>query len=208
MACALRRVEAEISDSPRYLTFLALRRMGGQVSSSLLVGNVRWDLHLLDELGHRGDGVFDWDRRVSTVEVVEVDIINSQPRQGFVNGLMNVLRVGLYDPSRHSMGGAELRSEEDFVTLSRLLEPNETIPRAGVREGLWIGAGFSASCARTILQSVPRCRRRRRRCPRRCIRTRKRHLESVIRGSIICHNDVKTMGLDTFKRSSSVPTEP
>ena len=35
--------------------------------------------HSLDELGHLGDGVFDRDRGIGTVEVVEVDVINSQP---------------------------------------------------------------------------------------------------------------------------------
>ena len=71
-ACALRRVEAEISESPRYLTFPTLEGM------SVLICDWRGSIHSLDELGHLSDGVFDWDRGVGTVEVVEVDVVDSQ----------------------------------------------------------------------------------------------------------------------------------
>ena len=70
-ACALRRVEAEISESPRYLIFPALERM------SIPICERRGSILSLDELGHLGDGVFDWDRGVGTVEVVEVDVVDS-----------------------------------------------------------------------------------------------------------------------------------
>ena len=38
----------------------------------------RGRIHSLDELSHLSDGVFDWDRGVGTVEVVEVDVVDSQ----------------------------------------------------------------------------------------------------------------------------------
>ena len=81
------------------------------------------DNHSLDEFGHLSDGVFNWDRGVSTVEVVKVDVIDTQSRQRLVQGLVDVLRVGLHKLIGFSMGKAKLRSEEDLVALSGLLEP-------------------------------------------------------------------------------------
>ena len=117
MAWARRRVEAEISESPMCLTFPALGRM------SILVCELGRNSDLLDELGHRSDGVFDRDRGVGTVEVVQVDVIDPQPRQGFVERRMNVLRVTIHDPARISTGQTELCGKEDLVALSGLLEP-------------------------------------------------------------------------------------
>jgi len=70
-ACALRRVEAEISESPMCLTFPALGGMSVEIWTS--------DIHLLNEFGHGSDGMFDRDRSVSAVEVVEVDVIDPKP---------------------------------------------------------------------------------------------------------------------------------
>jgi hypothetical protein len=67
--------------------------------------------------------VFDRDRWVSTVEVVEVDAIDSQPRQGLVEGLVDILWVSLHEPVWFSMAETELRGKEDLVALSGLLEP-------------------------------------------------------------------------------------
>ena len=87
------------------------------------VGDTRRSNHSLNELGHLGDGVFDRDRWISAVEVVEVDVINFQLRQRLVEGLVDVFWICSYDPVGVSMGGTELGSEEDFIALSRLLEP-------------------------------------------------------------------------------------
>ena len=57
------------------------------------------------------------------MEVVEVDVVDPQPRQRLVEGLVDVLRVGFHDPVRFSMGETKLRGEEDLGALSRLLEP-------------------------------------------------------------------------------------
>ena len=99
------------------LTSPALGRM------SILACELGRNSDLLDELGHRSDGVFDRDRGVGTVEVVQVDVIDSQPRQGFVEGRMNILRVTIHDPARISTGQTELCGKEDLVALSGLLEP-------------------------------------------------------------------------------------
>ena len=79
--------------------------------------------HSLDEFGHLADGVFDRDRWIGTVEVVEVDVVDSQPRQGFVEGLMDVLWISLHEPIWVSMAETKLGCEEDLVALSGLLEP-------------------------------------------------------------------------------------
>jgi len=116
-ACALRRVEAEISESPRYLTFPALEKM------SIPLANGGRGGHSLDQLGHLGDGVFNRDRRVGAVEVVEVDALDPQPRQRLVEGLMDILWVGLHEPIGLSMAETKLRGKGDLVALSGLLEP-------------------------------------------------------------------------------------
>jgi len=67
--------------------------------------------------------VFNRDRGVGTVEVVEVDVVDSQPRQRLIEGLVDVFWVGLHDPAGLSMGETEFRGKEDFVALSSLLEP-------------------------------------------------------------------------------------
>jgi hypothetical protein len=77
-ACALRRAEAKILEGPGCLTFSALERMGALIQSS--------NGYPLDELGHLSNSAFDWDHEVGTVEVVRVNIINCQPRQGLVEG--------------------------------------------------------------------------------------------------------------------------
>ena len=87
------------------------------------VGDTRRSNHSLNELGHLGDGVFDRDRWISAVEVVEVDVINFQLRQRLVEGLVDVFWICSYDPVGVSMSSTELGSEEDFIALSRLLEP-------------------------------------------------------------------------------------
>ena len=67
--------------------------------------------------------MFNRDRWVGAVEVVEVDVIDSQPRQGLVERLANVLRITLDESTGLSMAKTELGSEEDFVTLSGLFKP-------------------------------------------------------------------------------------
>ena len=60
------------------------------------VGDTRRSNHSLNELGHLGDGVFDRDRWISAVEVVEVDVINFQLRQRLVEGLVDVFWICSY----------------------------------------------------------------------------------------------------------------
>ena len=84
--------------------------------------------HSLDEFGHLSDGVFDRDRWVSTVEVIEVDIIDSQPRQRLIESLADVLWVTVHDPIWLSMADTKLAEtkfcgKEDLVALSGLLKP-------------------------------------------------------------------------------------
>ena len=67
--------------------------------------------------------MFNWDRGVNAVEVVDVDIIDSQLRQGLVERLLDVLRVGPDEPTGLSMGSPELRSKKYLIALSGLLEP-------------------------------------------------------------------------------------
>ena len=57
------------------------------------------------------------------MEVVKVDVIDSQPRQRLVEGLKDVLWVGFRGSSRSSVAETELGGEEDLVALSSLLEP-------------------------------------------------------------------------------------
>ena len=90
---------------------------------------VNHENHSLDELGHLSDGVFDGDRGVSVVGVIEVDIIDSQSRKRLVEGLLDILRVGLHKSISFSMSKAELGSEEDLITLSSLLKP--VLPNRG-----------------------------------------------------------------------------
>ena len=108
-----------------YFTFPALERIRFQVG-------IAWrNHHSLDEFGHLSDGVLDWDRWVSTVEVVEVDVIYSQPRQGLAEGLVDVLWVSLHDSIWFSVTETKLGGEEDLVALSGLLEP--ILPNRGQR---------------------------------------------------------------------------
>ena len=67
--------------------------------------------------------MFDRDRWVSTVEVVEVDVIDSQPRQGLVEGLLDVLWATLHDPIWFPMAETKLGGKEDLVAFSGLFEP-------------------------------------------------------------------------------------
>ena len=98
--------------------------------------------HSLDKLGHLSNGVFDRDRRVSAVEVVEVDVIDSQLRQRLVEGRADVLRVGFHNSLLFSVSNTklvgdnpmpktELGSKEDLATLSGLLEPMLSNREAG-----------------------------------------------------------------------------
>ena len=67
--------------------------------------------------------MFNWDRWVGAVEVVKVDVIDSQSRQGLVKRLTNVLRITIDESTGLSMTKTELGSEEDLVTLSGLFKP-------------------------------------------------------------------------------------
>lgn len=118
--------------------------------------------------------MFDRDRWVSTVEVVEVDVIDSQPRQGLVEGLLDVLWVTLHDPAWFSMTETKLGGKEDLIAFPGPFEP---MLRAGtVSKAKIYGGGM-----RTILQLDLRCRHRRRRCPRRYTQIRKLHPGPVAR---------------------------
>ena len=55
--------------------------------------------------------------------VVEVNVVDSQPRQRLVEGLVDVLFVGPNDPIGISVGKTELCREEDLVALPAPLEP-------------------------------------------------------------------------------------
>jgi len=57
------------------------------------------------------------------MEVVEVDVIDSQPRQRLVAGLLGVFWVGFHESIGLSMAETKLRGEEDLVALSCLFEP-------------------------------------------------------------------------------------
>jgi len=82
----------------------------------------------LDELSHRGDSVFDRNTLVCAVEIVEVDVVDSQPRQRLVASLMDILRVGfhIHGPLGVCMTETEFCSKENLVTLSGLLEPMQS----------------------------------------------------------------------------------
>jgi len=67
--------------------------------------------------------VIDRDSGVSAVEVVEVDVIDPKPRQGLVEGLVDIFWVGLHEAIGISVVETELRGEEDLVTFSGSLEP-------------------------------------------------------------------------------------
>jgi len=67
--------------------------------------------------------VFDRDRGVGTVEVVEVNVIDPEPRQGLVEGLMDVFWVGPHHFVGLAVTETELGGEEDLVALSSLPEP-------------------------------------------------------------------------------------
>ena len=67
--------------------------------------------------------MFDRDRWVSTVEVVKVDVIDSQPRQGLVEGLPDVLWVTPHDPTWFSMAETKLGGKEDLIAFSGPFEP-------------------------------------------------------------------------------------
>ena len=122
--------------------------------------------------------MFDWDRWVGTVEVVQVDVIDPQSRQGLVEGLVDVLRVSLHESTWFSMGETKLGGEEDLIALSCPLELTLRKPRVTAVSGTRIyGRGMH-----TILQLDLRCRYRRLQCPRRYTRIRRRHPESVVRG--------------------------
>lgn len=57
------------------------------------------------------------------VEVPEVDVVNPKTLEGFVDGLRNVFWVRANHAVRKVSPEAELRGEEDLVTLARPLEP-------------------------------------------------------------------------------------
>ena len=83
--------------------------------------------HSLNELSHRSNSVFNRDRDIGTVKVVEVDIIDSQPRQRLVEGLVDVLRVAPNHPTGlTTLGGrtapaTKLSCKEDLIALPALL---------------------------------------------------------------------------------------
>ena len=67
------------------------------------------------------------------MEIVEADIINSQPRQGSSEGLMDIRWVTLYDSTGFSMARIEFGSEEDLVTSPGLLEPTQSSHSGNMR---------------------------------------------------------------------------
>lgn len=84
----------------------------------------RRDHHSLDEFCHRGNGVFNRNRRIGTVEVEEVDAIDPQPRQRLVESFVDVGRVGPYRPiAPYTRSTTKLGGKEDLVALPGLLEP-------------------------------------------------------------------------------------
>ena len=84
------------------------------------------DHRLLDELSQRSNRVFNRNCAVRTMDIVEVDVIDSQPRQRLVDRFVDVLRVAPEPMIGASTApGTELSSEKDFVSLSGLLEPVE-----------------------------------------------------------------------------------
>lgn len=58
----------------------------------------------LDKFCCLSDNAFDWGRVVGTVEVVQAGVINTQHRRGLVEGRANVLRIGLQEQIRLSIG--------------------------------------------------------------------------------------------------------
>ena len=84
----------------------------------------RQDDHSLDLLSHRGNGVLNWDSVVGTVKVIEVDFIDSQPRQRLAESSMNVRSLGVYPHTApYIRYTTELGSKEDLFALSGLFEP-------------------------------------------------------------------------------------
>ena len=96
----------------------------GERSGSRILNGMH---HSLDELSHCSNSMLDWDCDVGTVKVVEVDIIDSQPRQRLVEGLVDVLRVAPNHPTGlTTLGGrtapaTKLSCKEDLVALPALL---------------------------------------------------------------------------------------
>jgi len=123
------------------------------------------------------DGAFDRGRQASAVGVVEVD--DTQPRQGPVEDLVDVLWVSFYDHVWFSMAETKLCGEEDLVALSGFL--NLTLPNRGQEQERTERAKTYDRCMRTTLQSDLRCTHRRRRCPGGYTRIRKRHPEPAVR---------------------------
>ena len=70
---------------------------------------------------------------IGTVGVIEVHVVDPQPRQGLVQCLMDVLWVGIYHPIGISMSRAKLCCKEDLVALPGPLEP--ILPKYGVGKG-------------------------------------------------------------------------
>ena len=133
--------------------------------------------HSPNELSHRGDSMFNRSRAVRAVEVIKIDVIHSQPRQGLIEGLVDIFWIAPYHPiGTTTSPGTELCSEKDLVALPSLFKPKvSNHVRTTVR-----GAEPNDRRVRTISQAILRCRRRCQRCPRKCIRTRKQHPEPVV----------------------------
>lgn len=76
------------------------------------------DLAVFDELGHRADGVSQWDGWVAAVHVVQVDDLDAHPGQAGVDSTANVGGV-VADRHRSIVGTdvAELGGKGDVVSV-------------------------------------------------------------------------------------------
>ena len=136
-----RKAEAEISESPRCLTFPALEKM------RIVILNRGRNSHLLDELGHFSDSGQRNRLPAST---------------GICSRPQNVLWVGLHEPAGFSVGQTEPCSKEDPRSY-RIYVANAW----AAEERNMSGAEDCGSRERTVSQSDLRYHHKRRRCSRR-----------------------------------------
>lgn len=67
------------------------------------------------------------------MQVVEVDLVHSEPREGFVDGLLDVVRLAADRAVVLAMSEAEFGGKEDLVAVPGTLEP--AVERAASHSG-------------------------------------------------------------------------
>ena len=72
------------------------------------------------------------------MKVVEIDVVDSEPRARFLKGLVDVFGVSTDRSSWDTMGDPEFGSEEDLVALAGPFEPAAVSLEAGENIGEYI----------------------------------------------------------------------